>query len=48
MREGTEQFYRMLMDCYGIWSWEYNSNLELTYTNSPSQYLSVNDTFSVQ
>lgn len=25
------------MDCYGIWSWEYNRNLELTYTNSPSR-----------
>lgn len=30
-------FYRMLLDCYGIWSWEYDGNLELTYTNSPSQ-----------
>lgn len=30
-------FYQMLLDCYGIWSWEYDRNLELTYTNSPSQ-----------
>lgn len=38
LHDGTEIFYRMLMDCYGIWSWEYDRNLELTYTNSPSQY----------
>ncbi len=37
MCDGTEIFYQMLMDCYGIWSWEYDRNLELAYTNSPSQ-----------
>lgn len=38
MHEMMDIFYRMLMDCYGIWVWEYDRNLELTYTNSPSQY----------
>lgn len=28
----------MLLDCYGIWSWEYDENLELVHANSPSQY----------
>lgn len=37
MRDEAALFYRMLMDCYGIWSWEYDRNLELIYTNSPSQ-----------
>ena len=22
MHDGTDTFYQMLMDCYGIWSWE--------------------------
>lgn len=38
MHEGTDTFYQMLMDCYGIWSWEYDRSQELVYTNSPSQY----------
>lgn len=38
MHDGTDTFYQMLMDCYGIWSWEYDRNQDLVYTNSPSQY----------
>lgn len=36
--EKLEPLYQMLLDCYGIWSWEYDKNLELSYTNSPSEY----------
>lgn len=38
MSEQTEIFYRMLLECYGIWSWEYDKEWKLTYTNSPHPY----------
>lgn len=38
LHERTDIFYQMLLECYGIWSWEYDGDLKLTYTNSPQQY----------
>ncbi|MDE7018600.1 MAG: AraC family transcriptional regulator [Lachnospiraceae bacterium] len=38
MLEGLEIFYKMLLDCYGIWSWEYDQDRKLLYTNSLQQY----------
>ena len=32
-------FYSMMLDCYGVWGWEYSPELELQYTNSPSPNL---------
>lgn len=37
MRKMEKNFYRMLLDCYGLWSWEYNGDVALTYTNSPQR-----------
>lgn len=37
-KEALELLSGMLFDCYGIWSWEYDNNLALLYTNSPSEY----------
>lgn len=31
--------FRMLQDCYGLWTWEYDEKLELLSTNSISPYL---------
>ena len=38
MSEQIKIFYDMLLECYGIWSWEYDRDLNLIYTNSAEQY----------
>lgn len=38
MEERLEIFYRMLFDCYGIWSWVYDKEMKLLYANSESPY----------
>lgn len=37
MIKPEDNFYQMLLDCYGIWSWEYNRDKELIYSNSPQR-----------
>lgn len=31
-------FFQMLLDCYGLWTWEYDHKLDLLNTNSISPY----------
>lgn len=33
-----DTFFRMLLECYGIWNWEYDAEMNLTATNSDSPY----------
>lgn len=33
-----DSFFQMLLDCYGLWTWEYDAKLELLATNSISPY----------
>lgn len=33
-----DSFFQMLFDCYGLWTWEYDENLDLVTTNSISPY----------
>lgn len=37
-QEVRERFFQMLLDCYGLWTWEYDEKLELVATNSSSPY----------
>lgn len=39
MNNRMDTMYQMLLDCYGIWGWEYDRDLNLLYSNSPHQYL---------
>ena len=32
-------FFDMMRECYGVWGWMYNRELEMQYTNSPSPNL---------
>lgn len=38
MPEKLDIFYKMLFDCYGIWGWEYDKEMNLLYANSESPY----------
>ncbi len=33
-----DSFFQMLLDCYGLWTWEYDEKLDLVTTNSISPY----------
>lgn len=33
-----DSFFRMLLDCYGLWTWEYDAKLDLLTTNSIAPY----------
>lgn len=38
MPEKLDIFYKMLFDCYGIWGWEYDKEMNLLYANNESPY----------
>ncbi|MCM1119765.1 MAG: AraC family transcriptional regulator [bacterium] len=37
-RDVRDRFFQMLLECYGLWTWEYDGQLNLLTTNSTSPY----------
>lgn len=38
MCDEFKTLYQMLLDCYGIWSWVYDENMQLIWSNSTQRY----------